>query len=584
MGFAIHDHAPAPHAKVKQANSEEPRLAAQWPYNPKRILGWIYLGRLAMGAALLVALPGDRYAVANESFYLTIILVAMVLVTAASRVYTHTFEAHPGRPLLYLQVIFDAFLLTAIVYLTGGPDSMFTPLYILVISAGALLLPIVGGIVIGLFTSVQFFIAAALSRGDVDGAILLQAALFACVALISGYIGDRLRQTGAALGSVETELRRLRLNTDEILETIGTGIITVDEQGRLAYINPAAVELLSLDEAQWLDQPIIEKLDSVAPGLGAVIERSARHRTPIRRFETEAVEDGSVFGVSTTLFDRPEPERPPVTAIFQDITEGRRLEMLRRRAERLEAVAELSASLAHEIKNPLASIRSAVEQIAAGGLEKDDREVLGGLVVRESDRVSRLLGDFIDFARVKLTAAQPLDLHMLTRSVVEVVRAHPDAHERSVTISISAPSTPLLIRGAEDLLYRAVFNLVLNAVQWAGTSGRVEMTLDEVRSDLLSPALGGLRLSRLSVRDTGPGVPEELQEQIFDPFFTRREGGTGLGLALVQRAVEAHGGAIFVDSAPDGEGGAVFTLYLPTLPRDSSGHQTPAEPENRSAQ
>ncbi|MEX2583686.1 MAG: ATP-binding protein, partial [Gemmatimonadota bacterium] len=103
--------------------------------------------------------------------------------------------------------------------------------------------------------------------------------------------------------------------------------------------------------------------------------------------------------------------------------------------------------------------------------------------------------------------------------------------------------------------------------QWAGSGGRVELSLDEVRSDLLSPALGAFRLVRLSVRDTGPGVPEEFRDQIFDPFFTRRRGGTGLGLALVQRAVEAHGGAIFVDSVPHGtEGGAIFSLYLPTLP------------------
>jgi two-component system sensor histidine kinase PilS (NtrC family) len=115
-----------------------------------------------------------------------------------------------------------------------------------------------------------------------------------------------------------------------------------------------------------------------------------------------------------------------------------------------------------------------------------------------------------------------------------------------------------------------VLNLTLNAAQWSGEQGIVTLTLDEVRSDLLSPALGAFRLVRLAVRDTGPGVPEAIRDQIFDPFFTRRAGGTGLGLALVQRAVEAHGGAIFVDQAPGPKGGAVFSLYLPTLPRDFS--------------
>src|SRR5690606_35746213 len=109
---------------------------------------------IAVGAAILVSLPRDGFAVVNESLYITIILVAMGVVTAASYIYTHSLAGHPRRALLYLQVVFDAFMLTAVVYLTGGAYSMFTPLYILVISAGALLLPIVGGIVIGLFTSI----------------------------------------------------------------------------------------------------------------------------------------------------------------------------------------------------------------------------------------------------------------------------------------------------------------------------------------------------------------------------------------------------------------------------------------------
>src|SRR5690606_18078343 len=137
---------------------------------------------------------------------------------------------------------------------------------------------------------------------------------------------------------------------------------------------------------------------------------------------------------------------------------------------------------------------------------------------------------------------------------------------------------PVMIRGAEDLLHRAVFNLALNAVQWAGTDGRVTLSLGEARSDLLSPALGTFRLVRLAVHDTGPGVPEGIREQIFDPFFTRRSGGTGLGLALVQRAVEAHGGAIFVDNAPSGEPGAIFSLYLPTLPLSLSIMESPPLP------
>jgi two-component system, NtrC family, sensor histidine kinase PilS len=546
--------------------ADRPLPVTSWRSDsPARILAWVYVARGCVAGALLFRLQTFAPGMPGGARYVTALVLVTALFTAASYVYGRARERPPPGAFLYAQVIFDALLLTAVVYMTGDRYSMFAPLYILVISAGALLLPIVGGILVGLLTSILYFAAAVGSSGSVDRAILLQVALFAVVALVTGYLGDRLRHTGAALGEVQTELRRLRLDTDDILETIGTGILTVDSHGRLAYLNPAAAEILALRPSDWLDRPIIAELDRIAPGLGEVIERTANSAMPIRRFETDPlIDDTFILGVSTTLLERHENERPPVTAIFQDITERKRVEGLRRRAERLEAVAELSASLAHEIKNPLASIRSAVEQIAGARVDPEDGRVLSGLIVRESDRLSRLLAEFIDFARVKVSSPRPVDFTRLVNDVVEVVLAHPDAHQNEVTITFHGPAVPVYIRGAEDLLHRAVLNLALNAVQWAGSGGRVRLGVEEVKSDLLSAALGALRLVRLEVRDTGPGVPEEIREQIFDPFFTRRAGGTGLGLALVQRAAEAHGGAVFVDRA-GAEGGAVFSLYLPAL-------------------
>lgn len=553
-----------------------------YTFRPRHVLSWMYLGRIGLGTALLLRLPSTVLQPGDAHMYLAGLLLLTVLFTGGSYAYVHLMDREPRGLFLYAQVGFDALLLTAVVYLTGGQRSMFAPLFILVISAGALLLPIVGGILLGLLASILYFGAAVAASGAADPLILLQALLFAIVALVTGYVGDRLKQTGTALGAVETELRRLRLDTDDILHTIGTGILTVDGSGRLAYLNPAAAEILKLKPSQWLGRPILRELDRIAPGLGRVVERTAIALEPIRRFETDPARAGFVLGVSTTVLEGgTAQERPPVTAIFQDITEKMRAEGFRRRAERLEAVAELSASLAHEIKNPLASIRSAVEQMAGGRVDPDDARLLGTLIVRESDRLSRLLGEFIDFARVKVTEPRPVDFTAIVHEVADVVRAHPDAHDQRVEVTVSVPAGSAHIHGADDILYRAVFNLVLNGVQWAGKGGRVELNLDEVRSDLLSPALGAFQLVRLSVRDTGPGVPEEIREQIFDPFFTRRKGGTGLGLALVQRAVEAHGGAIFVDDAPTVTGGgAVFSLYLPTLPRETATTDLAAREES----
>ena len=451
-----------------QRNSERTALPSAG-MNPRRILSWVYVGRVSFAIALLLLTP-----VADGGPYVGV-PATLVLFTLVSFLISHVRERPLDWPFLYSQVVFDATLLTGAVYLTGGRASIFSPLYILVISAGALLLPMFGGIFLGFLASLLYFGAAVATSRTIDPGVVLLAALIAVIAAVTSYLGDRLRKTGAALGEVQTELRLLRLDTDDILETIGTGIITVDGEGRLVYVNPAAEEMLGISRESWIERPILDELDRIAPGLGDVIERTASTRSPIRRFETQPLADETfVLGVSTTLLETTSGENPPVTAIFQDITEKKRVEGLRRRAERLEAVAELSASLAHEIKNPLASIRSAVEQIAGGQVDAEDGRILSALIVRESDRLSRLLGEFIDFARVKVTAPEPVDFSALVKGVVDVVRAHPDAHERGVVLAFESPETPVMIRGAEDLLHRAVFNLALNAVQWAGHGGQVD--------------------------------------------------------------------------------------------------------------
>lgn len=531
----------------------------------RRILSWVYVGRLSLAAAIFAAAAWVWKDVgATTTLAATLIFVIAIAFTAASFLYTHVGRNQPERGYLYGQVIFDAVMVTWVVHLTGGRESAFAPLYILVICAASILLPIVGGILVGLLASVMYVGAIFWGQsGNIDAAVTLQIALFAAVAMVTGYLGDRLRRAGTALGQVEQELQMLRLDTDDIMRGIGTGILTVDGSGRLAYLNPAGAEILRMEPPRWMGREVVPELESIAPGLGSVIRRTVENGAGVRRYETGETVEGMVLGVSTTLLERPEGP-PSVTAIFQDITERKRVDALRGRAERLEAVAELSASLAHEIKNPLASIRSAAEQLTSAGVDAEDREVLGGLVVRESDRLSRLLTDFLDFARVKVRARKQVDLGRVGRHVADLVRAHPHAHGRVVELRVEAGETGLAVLGDEDLLHRALLNLALNGVQWAAEGGRVEVAVEAVENEAAAVALGSSAAVRLRVSDTGPGIPDEDAEHVFNPFFTLRPGGTGLGLALVARAAEAHGGTVFVD-VPQAPWGTTITMYLPSL-------------------
>ncbi|HEV7389831.1 MAG TPA: ATP-binding protein [Gemmatimonadaceae bacterium] len=244
------------------------------------------------------------------------------------------------------------------------------------------------------------------------------------------------------------------------------------------------------------------------------------------------------------------------------------IERLHTRTERLEAVAELSASLAHEIKNPLASIRSAAELLAKVPGSDDDTRTLTKLVQRESDRLSRLLSEFLDFARTGVTSVRRVDLVEIAHHAAALVLAHPDKPE-NVTIRELFPSTPLVVVGDDDLLHRAIFNLLLNAVQASPPGGEVRLEAAELSyHQLPAPAERFTRGAfMLQVTDQGRGIAESIKEKLFEPFVTTRSGGTGLGLSIVHRAVEAHHGFILVDGNGKASG-TKFTVILPKLGHD----------------
>jgi two-component system sensor histidine kinase PilS (NtrC family) len=269
------------------------------------------------------------------------------------------------------------------------------------------------------------------------------------------------------------------------------------------------------------------------------------------------------IGVTTTYTDGDGRNTDhTATAIFQDISDQKRIETLRLRAERLEGVAELSASLAHEIKNPLASIRSACEQLSRSAATSPDEKTLTHLVMRESDRLSRLLTEFLDFARVRVARHEQLDVAALAAGAVRLAMAHPD-RPSAVTVTCHVADGEFLVEGDDDLLHRALFNLLLNAIQISPDRGEVRLEVAEARTDQLdfgpTFAEGGVAVS---VTDSGPGIAPEIRDRLFDPFFTTKPGGSGLGLAVVHRAIDAHRGLVFLDS---GSQGTRFTIVLPRV-------------------
>jgi two-component system sensor histidine kinase PilS (NtrC family) len=383
------------------------------------------------------------------------------------------------------------------------------------------------------------------------------------VALAVAYLAARLQEAGVSREELEARLNIAKLQAEDILRNIRAGIVTIDSRGRLLFANPMSGTLLGFDADSVRGLPVRQVFATTAPALVAALERAVQARERVTRGEAAITVHGRTFPIgltTTTIGSDGSAEGISATAIFQDISDNKRLEELRLRAERLEAVAELSASLAHEIKNPLASIRSATEQLARRPKANDDDRTLGRLIVRESDRLSRLLSEFLDFARVRVTRGERVDMSAIARTAAGLAAAHPD-RKNGVKVSCTAPTEPLLVEGDEDLLHRVVFNIALNAVQASRENGEVRIELGTMPVDQIPTGVPfTMHAVALRVTDDGPGIPIEIRDRVFDPFFTTKPGGTGLGLPIVHRAIEAHRGFVFVDSSSKG---TKFTVLLP---------------------
>jgi two-component system sensor histidine kinase PilS (NtrC family) len=332
--------------------------------------------------------------------------------------------------------------------------------------------------------------------------------------------------------------QRLIDDHDQILNQVPAGIVTVDAMGAIDSVNPAAFEILG---------PVLgRQLSDVLPGQGRRWEHVHARGTQ-RRFllcnQTTRRQGGYVVAI-------------------EDVTRMRQIEAELAREERLAAVGRLAAGLAHEIRNPLASLSGAVQLLG----EKSEAPLFD-IVLREVHRINELVEEFLDTARpLKLSIAQ-VDITSLVNGVVGAFRNDPRYRDR-VAIHVDCEGITEPVGADASRLSQVLWNLLLNAAQSSPGPCRVEVTAATVDRSL-----------ELEVKDDGPGIPPESQERIFDPFFTTRSGGTGLGLANVHRIVRAHGGTVEVESEVGH--GARFILRFPLAPEQNLHEITDVKVEVR---
>lgn len=358
-------------------------------------------------------------------------------------------------------------------------------------------------------------------------------------------------------------LAATRQEISGILDGLTSGLIILDADGRVRRFNPAARRILGVGCGDSAGLHHSEVLAGGAAPFGECLQKVlddgralVRHEVGIRRGS-----DDVPVGVTVTPTLDSGGAATGLMAIFQDLTEAVRMRDRIREADRLAAVGELSASIAHEIRNPLGSIRGSAE-ILSGELELDGNlKRLLELILKESGRVNRIISDFLAFARMRPTRTRRIAVAGFLDQVAFQIGLQARRGDGEVRVEIPEPPAGLELDLDEEQMTQVMLNLALNACAAMEYDGRLRIGA--------AIADGGGECV-LTIEDEGPGVPTDQRDEIFKPFFTTRKGGTGLGLPMVARIVHAHGGDVSVSEST--LGGACFRVRLP-LPAESDAEK-----------
>jgi two-component system sensor histidine kinase PilS (NtrC family) len=478
----------------------------------------------------------------------------------------------------YLQLISDTFLITALIYATGGIESIFSFLYILIIIYGSIILYRKGGMIVASSSSILYGLLLDLHYYGIIEPIgsrlsyqieyqspsffymlVVNIAAFYLVAFLGSYASEQTRKTRVELRAKQNDLIKLEALNEWIIQSITSALITLDDEGRIILFNPAAEEIFGIPAAQAVSRPLDEVLPSLREAMGNGLKGSIGHgagKKPYVPMDVPYVRsDGEKMFLQTSVspLSLPGGNQRGQILFFQDMTAMRQIEAEMKKVEGLALAGQLAAGIAHEIRNPMASISGSI-QILKEGLKKDAMSSrLMDIILREISRLNHLVSDFLLFARPKAADVQAFDLNELIRDSLELFRNRGEwSHKVNVETALNGP---LRIESDPEQIKQLLWNLYLNAFDAMTEGGTLHIATDEVDDKRAQR-----RYARITIRDTGKGFSKEALDHLFTPFFTTKEGGSGLGLAIVKRIVEGLRGEVYGQNHADG--GAEITLLL----------------------
>jgi len=451
---------------------------------------------------------------------------------------------------IYIQSFSDLSLITGFVFVTGGIESIYSVCYPLVIiysvlflaGRGGLISASVGSIFYGLLLNLEYYGLIQpiypwgydynSSAGYVFSRIFIHIISFYIIALLTSFAVKQEKTAMDLLAEKESAFDQLDMLHKSIIESVDTGILTIDLNGNIKSFNRGAEEITGFLRSEIINKKISDAFPLLSKML--IKENQWKHES---RFE--AADSGKILGCSVSPLVDGNRRKIGNTLIFQDLTVIKEMERQIERNKRLAFVGEMAAGLAHEIRNPLASISGPIQMLSKDIRQDETDRKLMQIILRGKDRLDGFVKDFLLLARSNQSERKDMDVKAIIDDVLESLRFSPEWREDIEVIRSLCDQTSLY--GNKVEIRQVIWNLLLNAVQAMPEEGRLKIETRQVFIDRKE-------YLEIWISDNGCGIEEKSQDRVLEPFYTTKESGTGLGLAIVNRIVESHMGKIRIKS------------------------------------
>ena len=476
-----------------------------------------------------------------------------------------------------VQTAGDLLVVAGILYATGGTESPFAFLNILVIIAASIMLPRTAcylaasgaSILYGLLVDLEYYnllhpvyffpkSPAHHEGGYVFYIIFLNIASYYSVAFLSSMLAHRLKIMKDELVHKSTDLRELQASHENVLRHMGNGLWTTDLAGRITSANPAAAEITGYSSSEALGRLCFESLGELKDLFTQGADLPLQIEGGFRRKDGKII----LIRMKVSCLIEPGGHAKGYICVFEDLTELREMERKMAQSETLAEVGKISAGLAHEIRNPLASLSGSIQVLHKGLQLQGNYRRLMEIVLRETERLNTIVSDFLTYCHPGKSRNTAIDPAKLVQDIITLLK-NSDEYHPSIRIDFQ-PGERFLIQGDEPQVKQMIWNLCINGLQAMANGGTLTIGIRRAerfnRDGFYSDREGIV----LTVQDEGCGITPDDKDKLFDPFFTTKENGVGLGLAKVYQVVSQNDGYIGVTNNPDA--GVCFTTFLPLPP------------------